>query len=79
MKARAYKDRSVRENALRTLRNYLKLFGIILHSQGFTQTVIRFLFCAVFFLVEIITVAITVAVSSSPIVLLVEIEIKEFK
>ena len=42
-------------------RNYLKLFGILLHSQGFTQAILRFLFRLVFFTFEIITVAITIA------------------
>ena len=43
--ARRYKDSNAREPWW----NYLKLFEIILHSQGFTQTVLRFLFRPVFF------------------------------
>ena len=35
-KARAYKDRNARENALKTLAKLLNLFGIFLHSQSFT-------------------------------------------
>ena len=75
VKARAYKDRNTRENAFRTL---AKLFGIILHSQGFTKTVPRF-FCSVFFLFKIIAMAIAVAASSSLITFSVEIEIQQFK
>ena len=73
--AREYKD----GNARKPWRNYLKLFSIILHSQGFTQTVLRFLFRPVFFLSEIIAMAIAAAASSLLIVLSVEIEIKVFK
>ena len=43
--ARRYKDSNAREPWW----NYLKLCEIILHSQGFTQTVLRFLFRPVFF------------------------------
>ena len=72
---RGYKDGSARE----PWRNYLKLFSIILHSQGFTQTVICFLFRSVFFLFEVIEMEIAAAASSLLIVLLVKIEIKDFK
>ena len=60
------------------LENLAELFQIILHSQSFTKTVHRFLFRSVFFLGEIIAMPIAVAASSSLIVLLVEIETKEF-
>ena len=73
--ARGYKDGNVTKPWL----NYLKLFSIILHSQGFTQTVLRFLFRPVFFLFEIIAMTIAAAASSLLIVLSVEIEIKEVK
>ena len=73
--ARGYKDRNAREHR----RNYLKLFSIILHSQGFTQTVLRFLFGLVLFLFEDIEMAIAAAASSLLVILLLEIEIKEFK
>ena len=62
---------------LEPCRNYLKLFGIILHSQLFTQTVLRFLFHLMFFLFEITEMAIAVAANYSFIVLSVEIKIKE--
>ena len=70
--ARRYKDRNARE----PLRNCLKLFSIILHSQGFTQTVLRFLFRPVFFLFEVIKMTIAASASSLLIALLVEIELK---
>ena len=71
---------AIQEKMLREpWRNYLKLFEIFLHSQSFTQTFLRFLFRSVFFLFGIIAMAVTVAASSSLIVLSVEIEIKEFK
>ena len=73
--ARGYKDGSARG----PWRNYLKLVSIILRSQGFTETVIHFLFRPVFFLFEIIAMTIAAASSSLLIVLSVEIEIKEFK
>ena len=47
---RGYKDGNAREPWW----NYLKLLSIILHSQSFTQTVLRFLFRPLFFLFEII-------------------------
>ena len=73
--ARGYKNGNAKESG----RNNLKLFSIILQSQGFTQTVLRFRFRPVFFLLEIITMTIAAASSSLLIVLSVEIEIKEFK
>ena len=62
-------------------RNYLKLFGIILNSQSFTQTVLCVLFRSVFSFLELFLfgIAVVVAASSSLIVLWLEIEIKEFK
>ena len=36
VKFKAYKDGNVGENALRALRDYSKLFEIILHTQGLT-------------------------------------------
>ena len=48
-------------------------------KQGFTQTVLRFLFRSVFFHFEIIAMTIAAAASSLLIVLSVEIEIKELK
>ena len=71
--ARGYKDGNARE----PWRNNLKLFSIILHSQGFTQTVPCFLFRPVFFLFEII--AVTIAAAASSLLIVVELEIKEFK
>ena len=55
----------------------MKLFGIILPSQLFTQAVLRFLFHLMFFLFEITEMAIAVAANYSFIVLSVEIKIKE--
>ena len=49
--ARGYKDGNPRE----PWRNYFKFFSINLHSQSFTQTVLRF-FHPVFFLFEIIAI-----------------------
>lgn len=46
--ARGYKDRNARES----WRNYFKLFSIISHSQGFTQTVLCFPFHPVLFLFD---------------------------
>ena len=46
-------------------RNYLKLISIILDSQGFTQTVLRFLFRPVLFVFEIVAMTIAAAESSS--------------
>ena len=73
--ARRYKV----SNARKTWRNYLKIFSIILHSQGFTQTVIRFPFRTVFSLFRIIAMTIAAAASSLLTLLSVEIEIKELK
>ena len=73
--ARGYIDGNARE----PWRNYLKLFSIILHSQGFTQTFLRYPFRPVFFLFEIDAMTIATAANSLLIVLSVEIEIKEFK
>ena len=73
--ARGYKDGNARE----PWRNYLKLFSVILHSQGFTETVLRFLFRPLFFLFEIIAKTVPAVSSSLLIVLSVEIEMKEFK
>ena len=53
VKARAYKDRNARE------------FEINLHTQGFTQTVLHFLFCLALFLFETISVVIATAVPHS--------------
>ena len=65
--------------ARKSWRNYLKIFSIILHSQGFTQKVICFLFRTVFSLFGIIAMTIAAAGSSLLTLLSVEIEIKELK
>ena len=51
VKARAYKYRNARVNALRAL---AELFEIIRNSQSFTQTVPRFLFRSVFSFLELL-------------------------
>ena len=66
VKAIGYKDRNAKRKCFE---NYLKLFGIILHSQNFTQTVFRFTFRSVFFHFGVITMAVAVAASFSLVVL----------
>ena len=69
VKAKAYKNSSARENGFRNLTELFEIIRNILRSQAFIQRVLRFLFCLVLLIFEIIAMAITLASSSTLIVL----------
>lgn len=69
VEARAYKNSSAREKGFRNFTELFEIIWNILRSQAFIQRVLRFLFCLVLLIFEIIAMAITLASSSTLIVL----------